>query len=110
MIYQLKKETIMCSKMVHLIIGALVLSAALSGTARAVDPDLVGWWKFDESSVNTAMDSSGNGFDILLPDTTTWEDGSFGGAVHFHGVGEGNVGNFRYRLQCSSNLFDILNP
>jgi hypothetical protein len=51
------------------------------------------------------MDSSGNGFDILLPDTTTWE-----GAVHFHGVGEGNVGNFRYRLQWSSNLFDILNP
>jgi hypothetical protein len=56
------------------------------------------------------MDSSGNGFDILLPDTTTWEDGLFGGAVHFHGVGEGNVGNFRYRLQWSSNLFDILNP
>ncbi len=56
------------------------------------------------------MDSSGNGFDILLPDTTTWEDGLFGGAVHFYGVGEGNVGNFRYRLQWSSNLFDILNP
>ncbi len=56
------------------------------------------------------MDSSGNGFDILLPDTTTWEDGLFGDVVHFHGVGEGNVGNFRYRLQWSSNLFDILNP
>ncbi|MHC4533193.1 MAG: hypothetical protein ACYS6K_04500 [Planctomycetota bacterium] len=63
------------------------------------------------------MDSSGNGFDILLPDTTTWEDGLFtwedglfGGAVHFHGVGKGNVGNFRYRLQWSSNLLDILNP
>ncbi len=68
-----------------------------------------------DSAEKTMLDdwlltSSGNGFDILLSDTTTWEDGLFGGAVHFHGVGEGNVGNFRYRLQWSSNLFDILNP
>jgi hypothetical protein len=97
----------MYKKLIYLISFVFVLSLVLP---NAVEADLVGWWKFDEDSGNTAMDSSGNGFDILLPDTTTWEDGLFGGAVHFYGVGEGNVGNFRYRLQWSSNLFDILNP
>jgi len=97
----------MFKKLIYLVSFVFVLSLVLP---NAVEADLVGWWKFDEGSGNTAMDSSGNGFDILLPDTTTLEDGLFGGAVHFHGVGEGNVGNFRYRLQWSSNLFDILNP
>ena len=97
----------MCRRLIYLISFVLLLSFTLTGTTKA---ELVGWWKFDEGSGNTAMDFSGNGFDILLPDTTTWEDGLFGGAVHFHGVAEGNVGNFRYRLQWSSNLFDILNP
>ena len=64
-------------------------------TRPITDPSLVGWWKFDEDSGTTAIDSSGNGFNIRLPDTT-WEDGVFGGAVHFHGVGYGGVGNFRY--------------
>jgi hypothetical protein len=97
----------MCRRLIFLVSFVFVLSLVLS---NAVEADLVGWWKFDEDSGNIAMDSSGNGFDILLPDTTTWEDGLFGGAVHFHSVGEGKVGNFRYRLQWSSNLFDILNP
>ena len=95
----------MCKKLICLVSLVLVLSMAVNASA-----DLILHWKFDEDSGNTAMDSSGNGFDILLPDTTTWEDGLFGGAVYFHGVGEGKVGNFRYRLQWSSNLFDILNP
>ena len=97
----------MYKKLIYFVSFVFVLSLVLP---NAVEADLVGWWKFDEYSGNTAMDSSGNGFDILLPDTTTWEDGLFGDSVHFHGVGEGNVGNFRYRLQWSSNLFDILNP
>ena len=95
----------MSKKLIYLISFVLVLSLVLP---NAVEADLVGQWKLDEGS--GTIDSSGNGFDILLPDTTTWEDGLFGDAVHFHGVGEGNVGNFRYRLQWSSNLFDILNP
>ena len=66
--------------------------------SNAVEADLVGWCKFDEGSGNTAMDSPGNGFDVLLSDTTTWGDELFGRAVHSRGVGEGNVGNFRYRL------------
>jgi hypothetical protein len=97
----------MYKKLIYLVSFIFVLSLVLP---YAVEADLIGWWKFDEDSGNTIMDSSGNGFDILLPDTTTWEDGLFVGVVHFFGGGEGNVGNFRYRLQWSSNLFDILNP
>ena len=64
-------------------------------TLPEIDPNLVGWWKFDEGTGNTTIDYSGNGFDITLHNTT-WEDGLFEGAVHFHGAGYGHVGNFRY--------------
>ncbi len=57
--------------------------------------DPVAHWKFDDGSGNTAIDSSGNVFDITLHNTT-WEDGVFGGAVHFHGVTGGYVENFKY--------------
>ena len=97
----------MYKKLIYLVSFVFVLCLVLP---NAVAADLVGWWKFDGDFGNTSIDSSSNGFDILLPDTTTWEDGLLGGVVHFHGLGEGNVGNFRYRLQQSSNLFDILNP
>ncbi|MCP4263433.1 MAG: LamG domain-containing protein [Planctomycetes bacterium] len=59
------------------------------------ETSLVGWWKFDEGSGTTAIDSSGNGFDIPLHNTT-WEDGIFGGALRFHGLGYGYVENFNY--------------
>ena len=62
------------------------------------DPHLVGWWKLDDGSGTTAIDSSGNGFDIPLHNTrnTTWEDGVLGGALHFRGTGHGHVENFNY--------------
>jgi hypothetical protein len=71
--------------LIYLVSFVFVLSLVLP---HAVEAGLIGWWKFDEDSGNTAMDSPGNGFDMLLPDTTTWEDGLFGNAVHFHSVGE----------------------
>ncbi|MFB0554129.1 MAG: LamG-like jellyroll fold domain-containing protein [Phycisphaerae bacterium] len=85
----------MCRKLMYLISFILVLGIVLSSVSSAADPSLVGWWKFDVGSGNTAIDSSGNGFDITLHNTT-WEDGVFGGAVNFNGVGYGDVGNFRY--------------
>jgi hypothetical protein len=62
------------------------------------DPHLVGWWKLDDGSGTTAIDSSGNGFDIPLHNTRKirWEDGGCGGALHFHGGGSGYVENFNY--------------
>lgn len=46
---------------------------------------LVGWWKFDEDSGDTAVDSSGNGFDGLLVGQTQRVDGVSGGALNFDG-------------------------
>jgi len=59
------------------------------------DPNLIGWWRFDDGSGTTAIDSSGNSYDMLLRNTT-WEDGVFGGALQFHRVGYGYVENFHY--------------
>jgi hypothetical protein len=85
----------MSKKLMYLVSFVLMLVMVLTSIASAADPSLVGWWKFDDGSGNTAIDSSGKGFNIRLPNAT-WEDGVFGGAVHFHGVTGGGVGNFRY--------------
>jgi len=85
----------MCRKLIYLVSFVFVPSLVLTSVAKGVDPSLVAWWKLDDGSGTTAIDSSGNGFDITLHNTT-WEDGVFGGAVHFHGVGYGDVGNFKY--------------
>ena len=77
-----------------MLLSLLILSAAGSVTAQS-DATLVGWWKFDEGAGATAMDSSGNGPDIPL-ENTTWEDGIVGGAVHFHGAGFGRDTSFSF--------------
>ena len=50
----------MCKKMNDLISSVWVLCLVLTSAAEAVDPGLVGWWKFDEGSGSMASDSSGN--------------------------------------------------
>ncbi|MGE5295164.1 MAG: LamG-like jellyroll fold domain-containing protein [Solirubrobacterales bacterium] len=67
----------------------------LAGSATAADPTLVGWWTFDEGTGDTAMDSSGNGPDIPLVNTT-WEQGWSGTAVHFHKTGYGKDTAFTF--------------
>jgi hypothetical protein len=57
-----------------------ILSAASNAGA-----DLVSWWKFDESSGKTAIDSSGNGHDGILNGTPAWVAGKLGGALQFDG-------------------------
>ncbi len=56
----------MSKKVIYLISFVLVLGLVLTSVAKAADPDLVGWWKLNEGSGNTAIDSSGYGFDIPL--------------------------------------------
>ena len=85
----------MSKKLIYMISFVLVLGLVVTGIAKAADPDIIGWWKLDEGSGDTAIDSSGNGFDITLQNSM-WEDGLFGGAVHFRGVGYGNIGSFNY--------------
>jgi len=45
------------------------------------DPDLVGWWTFDEGNGNTAIDWSGHGNDGTLGGDPQWVDGIMKGAL-----------------------------
>jgi len=85
----------MFRKLIYMISFVLVLGLVVTGIAKAADPDIIGWWKLDEGSGDTAIDSSGNGSDITLQNSM-WEDGLFGGAVHFRGMGYGSIGSFNY--------------
>jgi len=85
----------MYKKLICLVCFALLLGMAITNQAKSQDENLVGWWKFDEGSGDTATDSSGNGFDIPLVDNL-WADGVFGGAVVFPGQGQGQLGGFVY--------------
>jgi len=78
------------------LLGDMVVTAAPRPTP---DPNLVGWWKFDDGSGITAIDSSNKASALTLPDTITWEAGISGGAVHFHGVGSG-TGAFGYNANA----------
>jgi len=49
------------------------------------DPDLLCWWKFDEGSGTTAIDSSGHDHHGTLEGDPQWLDGMVGGALEFSG-------------------------
>jgi len=76
----------MCRKLVHLASLVLVLSMVLTSTVRAADPSLVGWWRLDDGSGTTAIDSSGNGNDGDLMGDPQWAVGRIGGALQFNGI------------------------
>ena len=78
----------MYRKLFYLVSLVLVLSIALTSVAKAADPDLVGWWRFDEGSGTTAMDFSGKGNDGTLQDNTAWVTGHLGKALQFDGVND----------------------
>ena len=70
----------MCWRSTHSLAVALVLGLILTCTARA---DLVGWWRFEEGSGDTANDSSGNDYHGTLLGTPDWEPGPEGLALMF---------------------------
>jgi len=49
------------------------------------DPDLIGWWKFDEGSGDTAIDFSGHGNDGTLAGNAEWAEGFLGKAINLPG-------------------------
>jgi hypothetical protein len=49
---------------------------------------LVGWWKLDEGSGETAVDSSGNGLDSSIVGDPNWVKGTAGGALWLDGEGD----------------------
>ncbi|MHC4326443.1 MAG: LamG-like jellyroll fold domain-containing protein [Planctomycetota bacterium] len=71
-----------------LVLFVLMSGFLLTGAAGAVglsDPDLVGYWAFDEGSGATVADLSGNGYDGTLYGGTEWTAGIYGGALQFNG-------------------------
>ncbi len=49
------------------------------------DPNLIGWWTFDEGTGNTAVDFSGHGNDGTLGGDPQWVEGAIGGALDLNG-------------------------
>jgi len=61
------------------------ISNSPSGKTAQVAGGLVGYWKFDEGSGTTAVDSSGNNNNGTLIDNPDWVDGKIGKALEFNG-------------------------
>jgi len=76
----------MCKKSISIVAFAFVLGLVPTSVATAADPNLVGWWKLDETSGTIAHDSSGNGHDGILMGTPQWVPGQIGGALELDGV------------------------
>jgi hypothetical protein len=49
---------------------------------------LVGWWKFDDGTGTTAVDSSGNGNTMNLVNGVSWVAGKIGGAISANGTNQ----------------------
>jgi len=77
----------MCKKVSFLIFLVLLVGLGV-GSASAADPDLIGWWKFDEGAGTIAADSSGLGNDGKFgPEgAPKWVAGKFGGAIYLDGA------------------------
>jgi len=75
----------MCKKLIYVVFFVLVLALFPMSVAKSDDPDLVGYWRFDEGSGTTAYDSSGNGNDGTLIGGAQWVEGQLGGAIQFNG-------------------------
>ncbi|TKJ34668.1 MAG: hypothetical protein CEE38_17515 [Planctomycetes bacterium B3_Pla] len=66
---------------------AVLLTTALCTQAQDPDPDLLGWWKFDDGTGTIAVDSSGNGNDGTFIGDPEWVAGKFGSGLLFDGQG-----------------------
>ncbi len=75
----------MYKKFFYLSCFVLVLGLALINEAKAQDPNLVGWWKLDETSGFIAADSSGMGNNGVVYGGADWVPGKVDGALDFDG-------------------------
>ncbi|MHC4432707.1 MAG: LamG domain-containing protein, partial [Planctomycetota bacterium] len=76
----------MRTKSACLIHFMLVFAAA--GAAEAVEPGLVGWWRFDDGSGTIARDSSGNGHDGILKGDPQWVEAKTDLGLELDGNGD----------------------
>jgi Concanavalin A-like lectin/glucanases superfamily len=75
-----------------LFVSFLVGLWGLTSTALGqFDPQLVGWWTFDEGSGTVAEDYSGHGNDGTFVNDPQWVSGVMGGALEFAGDSDDQV-------------------
>ncbi|MEJ2700827.1 MAG: PA14 domain-containing protein [Sedimentisphaerales bacterium] len=60
-----------------------LLLGAAAANVRAADPNLMGWWRFNDGSGTVAIDSSGHDRHGVLVDGPQWVAGIHGGALAF---------------------------
>ncbi len=65
---------------------SFVLALVQTNVTLALDPNLVGWWKFDETAGTTATDSSPSGNNGTIQGTLRWMSGQVDGALYFDGT------------------------
>jgi hypothetical protein len=66
-------------------------SGSISGSTTltvSASVGLVGWWKFDDGTGTTAVDSSGNGNTLSLVNGISWVAGKIGGAISANGTNQ----------------------
>ena len=77
----------MYKKLIYLASFILVLALVGTSTAQNIDPDLVGWWTFDEGSGTVAKDTSGKSVDGTFFGEPTWgQEGQHRGILLFDGT------------------------
>ncbi len=59
---------------------------AVQAEIASQKPDLVAWYKMDETEGTVVSDSSGNGKNGVLIGGPSWEPGKIGNAVHLRGI------------------------
>jgi hypothetical protein len=75
----------MCRRNIYLVSVVLLLSVVGASVADEIDPDLIGWWKFDEALGDTAVDSAGGDNNGTVIGDTWWVvDGKIGGALYLN--------------------------
>ena len=63
-------------------------TTSIASTVQVTNTGLLDWWKFDDASGSTAIDSSGIGNTLTLSNAT-WVTGKFSDAIDFNGGGAG---------------------
>ncbi|MHC4727025.1 MAG: LamG domain-containing protein, partial [Planctomycetota bacterium] len=80
----------MCRKLIYLVFFIFLLALILTTFAQA---DLIGYWRFDESSGTIAADSAGGDNDGTLSENVEWQSdfGKSGGSLLYDGTDTAHV-------------------
>ena len=80
-----RRRRIMCRRLICWVSLAFALGLVFAGVSNAADPDLVGWWKFEESG-GTLQDSSDRQNNGSFNGTLYQQPGVAGYALGFDGI------------------------